>query len=164
VAHLPYTDRLNTILETLEETEKKTIIFCAFTSLIDRLNTDLTKAGYKCASVDGRTASNDRNAIFNEFESNTGVNAILAHPRTMAHGLSLLNATTIIWATPSQSAEEVVQAEARNFRLSSTHRCVIVRLCGSPIEEKMFARIDNKLDMQQAVLDAVAEDSKRFLN
>lgn len=163
VAYLPYKDRLDNIVDLLNETEKKSIIFCAFTSLIDRLKSDLTKAGFKCASVDGRTSANERNQIFNEFEADHGLQCILAHPKTMAHGLSLLNATTIIWATPSQSAEEVTQAEARNFRLSSTHRCVIVRLCGSPIEEKLWAKIDNKLDMQKAVLDAVAEDSKKYL-
>lgn len=160
---LPYKNRLETIVETIEETEKKVIIFAAFTILIDRLHDDLTKLGYSCAKVDGRTASSERNTIFNDFESENNPKVIIAHAKTMAHGLSLLNATTIIWAMPSQSAEEVTQAEARNFRLSSTHRCVIVRLCGSPIEEKMYARIDSKLDMQQAVLDAVAEDSKRFL-
>lgn len=162
-ARLPYKDRLETIVELLNETEKKSIVFCAFTSLIDRLKEDLKKAGFNCASVDGRTSSSERNRIFNEFESDGGINCLLAHQKTMAHGLNLLNATTIIWATPTQSAEEVIQAEARNFRLSSTHRCVIVRLCGSPIEEKLWAKIDNKLDMQKAVLDAVAEDSKRYL-
>lgn len=164
IAYLPYKDRLDTIVDILNETEKKAIIFCAFTSLVDRLKGDLNNAGFNVVSVDGRVSANERNHIFNTFEKDKHPNVIVAHPKTMAHGLSLLNATTIIWATPSQSAEEVIQAEARNFRLSSTHRCVIVRLCGSGIEEKLWAKIDNKLDMQRAVLDAVAEDSKKYLN
>lgn len=159
---LPFGPRLEAILETIEEAERKVIIFAGLTALIDRLNDELTKRKYTVAVVDGRTSSNARRDIFNDFEGSKDPHILICHPNTVSHGLTLNAASTMIWATPLYDAEIFAQSLARNQRLDSTEPTVVTMIVSSPVEELMYEKLENKQRMQGSFLDAVAEDSKRF--
>jgi SNF2 family DNA or RNA helicase len=160
---LPYGPRFEAILEVIEESERKVIIFAGLTALIDRLEHDLTKKGFTVGVVDGRTSTNARRDIFNNFENTKDPHILLCHPNTVSHGLTLNAASTMIWATPLYDAEIWVQALARNQRLDSTDKTVVTMLVGSPVEEIMYAKLQKKEAMQGALLDAIAADSKKYV-
>jgi len=159
---LPFDPRLNAILEVIEEAERKIIIFAGLTALIDRLQHELEKRKMTVSVVDGRTSSSARRDIFNNFENKPDPHILLCHPNTVSHGLTLNAASTMIWATPLYDAEIFQQALARNQRLDSTSSTVVVMLVSSPVEEVMYAKLENKQKMQGSFLEAIALDSKKY--
>lgn len=78
---------------------------------------------------------------------------IVAHPKCMAHGLTLTAANTIIWFTPTASLETYEQACARITRPGQTRKTLIIHLTGSPIETKIYRRLREKASLQGALLD-----------
>ena len=160
---LPFGPRLDAILETIEEAERKVIIFAGLTALIDRLNDELTKREYTVAVVDGRTGTSARRDIFNNFETAKDPHILICHPNTVSHGLTLNAASTMIWATPLYDAEIFAQSLARNQRLDSTEPTVVTMIVSSPVEEMMYTKLESKTVLQGSFLDAIAEDSKRFV-
>jgi SNF2 family DNA or RNA helicase len=160
---LPFGPRLEAILEVIEESERKVIIFAGLTALIDRLADELTKRKYTVSVVDGRTSVNARRDIFNNFENQKDPHILLCHPNTVSHGLTLNAASTMIWATPLYDAEIYEQALARNQRLDSKDRTVVCHIVGSPCEEVMYEKLEHKGKMQGSFLEIVAEDSKKYV-
>jgi SNF2 family DNA or RNA helicase len=163
VALLPFQPRLDAILETIEEAERKVIVFAGLTALIDRLKHEFEKRKLTVSVVDGRTSVNARRDIFNDFENKKDPHILLCHPNTVSHGLTLNAASTMIWATPLYDAETWQQALARNQRLDSKDKTVVTMIVGSPVEEIMYNKLENKTILQGVFLDAIAEDSKRFV-
>lgn len=159
---LPFGPRLDTILELIEEAERKVIIFAGLTSLIDRLQHELEKRKMTVSVVDGRTASHARRDIFNNFETKPDPHILICHPNTVSHGLTLNAASTMIWATPLYDAETFQQALARNQRLDSTQPTVVAMIVSSPVEEVMYDKLERKDKMQGSFLEAIALDSKKY--
>ena len=75
----------------------------------------------------------------------------------MSHGLTLVEANTIVWFAPTASNDTYQQACARVRRPGQTRTTVIVHLCGSAIERRAYARLEKKQKMQGALLDLFKE-------
>ena len=160
---LPFGPRLEAILEVIEESERKVIIFAGLTALVDRLNDELSKRKYTTAVVDGRTNINARRDIFNKFETTKDPHILICHPNTVSHGLTLNAASTMIWATPLYDLETYSQALARNQRLDSTDRTVVCHIVGSPVEEIMYDKLEHKAKLEGSFLEIIALDSKKYV-
>jgi len=74
----------------------------------------------------------------------------------MSHGLTLTEADTIIWAAPYPSLETYEQANARITRPGQTKKTMIVQIVGSPVEARIYNRLDGRAKMQGALLDLFA--------
>ena len=61
--------------------------------------------------VNGEVSSSKRSTIFNNFQNAVDPHVLIAHPATMAHGLTLTAADTIVWYGPITSNEQYVQAK-----------------------------------------------------
>jgi SNF2 family DNA or RNA helicase len=107
--------RIKVLREVIEACNEKVIVFVPFTGALNRFY-DEQKGEWTVEIVDGSVAANKRNRIFKDFQTQVNPRIILAHPGTMAHGLTLTAATTIIWAAPVTSTETFLQANARISR------------------------------------------------
>jgi len=52
---------------------------------------------------------------------------LLAHPQSASHGLTLTNASTVVWASPTWDAERVYQFDRRIYRMGQKHKTEIIR-------------------------------------
>ena len=77
----------------------------------------------------------------------------MANPGTMSHGLTLTAATTIIWFAPIYSLDIYGQANARIKRIGQKSKTRIINVSGSPIEDKIYERLEKKETMQSLLLD-----------
>jgi SNF2 family DNA or RNA helicase len=77
----------------------------------------------------------------------------VAHPATMSHGLNLHAADMIVWAAPYPSLEVYEQANARITRPGQTKKQLIVQISGSPVEARVYKRLDQRASMQNALLE-----------
>ena len=77
----------------------------------------------------------------------------MAHPQCLAHGLTLTEADTIVWYSPTMSNEIYEQANARINRPGQKHKTLIVHIVGTPIERVTYARLAQRQRMQNCLLD-----------
>ena len=103
--------------------------------------------------VDGGVSATKRNKIFKDFQDEKDPHIILAHPGTMAHGLTLTAASTIIWYSPVTSNEIFQQANARIVRPSQTKTTNIVMFSGSQVEQKIYRTLKDRGRLQDLVLE-----------
>ena len=74
-------------------------------------------------------------------------------PQAAAHGVTLTAANTVIWWGPTSSLETYLQANARVHRTGQDHKCTVVQLQGSAIEKRVYAMLDNKINIHTKMID-----------
>ncbi len=152
-------NRIQAILETIEESEAKVIVFVPFKNALAALSDEFTKHDIDHAVVSGDTPAGQRKAIFGDFQDTPKYKVLLAHPQVMAHGLTLTAATTICWAAPVHDLEVFTQANARISRVGQRSKQLVRMICGSPVEKKVYNALAKKEDVQSALLDMIRDSS-----
>jgi SNF2 family DNA or RNA helicase len=155
-AHHP---RLEKLIEVVEACARKVIVFCPFTEPMKNISKHLTKAGLKNEMIWGGTSQVQRGTIFQQFRADPKMKAIVAHPGTMAHGLTLTEADTIIWFSPTSSLETFEQANARIRRIGQKSKQLIVMLGGTDVERKTYRDLERKQKFQNSLLDLLQEET-----
>jgi len=157
---LDCTPRINLVKEVIEEAGEKVIVFVPLTGTLHMLEKELSKH-WSVGVVNGEVSSNKRNVIFHDFQHNKEPHVLVAHPQTMAHGLTLTSASTIIWYGPINSNEVYVQANGRIERIGKTHVSNVVHIEGTELEHKMYERLKNKQKLQGLLLDLIQQETQR---
>ena len=141
------TPRLNVLLEVLEETDRKVIIFALFRASIDQISTFLDKHGIASEEIHGGVTATKRGDIIQRFQNAKDPRVLVMQPQATAHGITLTAADTVVFFGPLMSVEQYVQCIARADRQGQTSTSVnVVHIQGSPIEKKMFDAMDKKVD------------------
>lgn len=146
-------DRVDQLIDVLNEAEGKVIVFVDFIHAANELHDILCKLKVPCSLVTGQTPPSARNHIFNAFQNSPLPRVLVAHPKCMAHGLTLTAANVIVWFTPTTSLETYQQACARITRPGQTRKSLIVHLTGTPVETKLYRRLQQKASLQGALLE-----------
>ena len=147
--------RLDVLKEYIEQTKEKLLIFAPLTSVINLLYTELKNDGYAIERVTGDVNSTKRSEIFRDFQQKSEPRIIVADPRTMAHGLTLTAAATIVWYGPTDQAEIYQQANGRINRPGQTKNTLVVRLVATPLEREIYRRLDDRETMQGSILEII---------
>lgn len=145
-------ERFKAIIDTIESTQNKVIVFAPFRYFVTLMGGLLGKK-YDVAIIHGETPKADRDKAFIGFQRSQSPRILVAHPATMAHGLTLTAADTIVWAAPITSLEIYEQANARITRSGQVNHTHIVHVWSSPVEKYVYDRLRRKAKMQGALLD-----------
>jgi len=154
------TPRINLVKEVIEEAGEKVILFVPLTGTLHMLEKELSKH-WTVAVVNGEVSSTKRNKIFHDFQHEKNPHVLIAHPGTMAHGLTLTTASTIIWYGPINSNEQYVQANGRIERIGKKRVSNVIHIEGTELEHKMYERLKNKQKLQGLLLDLIQQQTKR---
>lgn len=157
--YLDVTERLKIVLETIEESASKTIVFAPFVSAVKRIAEFLRSKGIACGCIYGQVSKGERDRTFTEFQHGS-LPVIVAQPGAMSHGLTLTSASTILWYAPITSNEIFEQANARITRSGQKHSQLIVMLSGTTTERKYYTRLKNRQSVQGLLLDMVKNNRK----
>ena len=144
--------RFKEILEIIAEAQGKVIVFAPFRYFVEVLN-KVIGTKYKTGMIHGDVPKSQRDQIFTGFERSANPEVIVADPTTMAHGLTLVAANTIIWASPTTKAETYEQANARITRSGQTRHTHIIHIQATKAEQHVYSRLKRKAKMQGALLD-----------
>jgi hypothetical protein len=149
---IPAKPRIDEVLTVIEESASKTIVFVPLTGVLEELQRQISKH-YTCCVVDGSVSKTQRDQIFHDFQHPSGPQVMIAQPACMAHGLSFTAASTTCWYAPINSAAIYQQANERTPRPGQKHNTLIVHLSGSPVEAKMYERLERRENAQGILLD-----------
>lgn len=156
---LPSPERISAVKEIVEEADGKVIVYVPLTGGLNLIAEELKSAGYEVGIVHGETPKSERDRIFGEFQgSDGGMQVLVAHPKCMAHGLTLTRANVIIWYIPTVDFSVYEQACGRIVRQGQVRHQHIIHLEGSPIERRIYGKLESKGEMQGVLLDLIQED------
>jgi SNF2 family DNA or RNA helicase len=129
------------------------IVFVPYRHAIQLVNEELTKSGYSCEIVNGEVSVNKRTDIFNRFQTQPDPKVLIIQPQAASHGVTLHAANVVIYWSPVMSVETYLQANARVHRAGQRNPCTVVHLQGSPVERKMYAMLQSKVDIHTRLVD-----------
>jgi SNF2 family DNA or RNA helicase len=144
--------RLNALEECIEEAGGKIIVFAPWKGVMDSIVSFVKSKGYSVGLVNGDVSLNARNKIFTEFKQN-GLEILVAHPQTAAHGLDLSSSSTIVWFGPIFSSDQYMQANERISGVKQKNDMTIVHLYSKPIEAAVFRALWQQQMMQATILE-----------
>ena len=153
VIEFDVSNRLKAIIEVIEESSNKVLVFVPFTHTIELLKTALTKHGITCDVINGKVPASRRGDIVNTFQSQPTPRVLLIQPQAASHGLTLTAADTIIWYAPVTSVETYLQANARINRPGQKNAMTIVHIKGSQVEERLYHMLRNNITNHEKVIE-----------
>lgn len=151
------TDRMNVLLECINQTSRKVIVFVSYTAVLKKVYDELLKKKIGTVMVDGTVSKVARDAAYRSFRESPDIKVLVAHPQTTAHGLTLIEADTTVWYGPTYNAEHYEQANNRMNRPGQHHNMNVVHIYATPFEKAVYSTLQGKLDFQGAVLGAAKE-------
>jgi len=149
--------RYKVLREVIDESSKKVLVFVPFKHVIDVLTNKLLQDGIPTEIIRGDVSVNKRTDIFKRFQETDSPQVLIIQPQAAAHGITLTAANTVVWWGPTSSLETYAQANARVHRAGQDHKCTVVQLEGSFIEKRVYALLDNRIDVHTKMIDLYKE-------
>jgi ATP-dependent helicase STH1/SNF2 len=146
---------LHRVLPKLKALGHRVLIFSQMVKLMDLLQDHLKQYGFKHLRLDGHTKGDDRGALLATFNSDPSYFIFLLSTRAGGQGLNLQAADTVIIFDSDWNPQMDLQAMARAHRIGQKMEVRVLRLItASPIEEKILATANEKLDQEAKIIEA----------
>jgi len=149
---IDHTPRVKTVLEIISEAEAKVIVVVPFKGIIYELSREMNKH-YSTEVINGDVSATKRNDIIDRFRNTPDPRVLLVHPKVMAHGLTLVEANTMIFYAPIYSNDEAEQIIARINRTGQKRSMTVVRLGATTLEWEIYGTVDKKSYNSQKLLE-----------
>jgi SNF2 family DNA or RNA helicase len=151
-------NRLQVVLEVIEESSHKVLVFVPFTHTIELLKSYLTKNNVVCEVINGQVPVHRRSNIVEDFQKTDNVKVLIIQPQAASHGLTLTAANTIIWYAPVTSVETYLQANARINRPGQKNAMTIVHIKGSEVEARVYKMLTGKIGDHVKIIDLYRQE------
>jgi superfamily II DNA or RNA helicase len=117
----------NAVQELLEVRPLPAIIWTRFIETAKRMEHHLVRAGYRVATLIGKTPANIRADVVGAFQKGK-IDIIIAHPKVGKFGLTLTAARTTIYLENSYDGDDYYQSLHRVRRIGTTHSPLVITL------------------------------------
>lgn len=162
VIHFDASNRFNELVDVVEQTEHKVIVFVPFRHSLDMLEEKLlgmqARIGGTVEVIHGGVQANKRAEIIKRFQTEDETRILLLQPQATSHGITLTRADQVVWWGPTSSAEIYIQANSRAHRAGQTNKVTVTHLVGSPVERRMYSMLRGKVDAHQTLVDLYKEE------
>lgn len=158
VVEFDISNRIKVVLEVIEESTHKVLVFVPFTHTIELLKDYLIKHNISCEVISGSVPVSKRNDIIQDFQSTEKVKVLIIQPQAASHGLTLTAANTIIWYAPVMSVETYLQANARINRFGQKNAMTIVHIKGSDVETRLYRMLSSNIDNHTKIIDLYRQE------
>lgn len=149
--------RLEALLEVVETSPSKTIVFVPFHGALNLVAKFLRSHKYTVEVVHGGTPAKQRDEVFGRFQGTPEPEVLVADAGCMSHGLTLTEAALIVWYGPEDSNDTMTQANGRITRQGQKHIGTFCSLSSTKFEREVFKRVKEQGRLQDAFLTMVAE-------
>ena len=157
-------NRIKELLDVLEETDGKVIIWAVYRYDIKEIEKILGEKYGKesVASYYGDTKDSIRQSIVDRFmDSSDNLRFFVGNPKTGGYGLTLTSSHTVVYYSNDYSLEVRLQSEDRAHRIGQTTKVTYVDLMADhTIDEKIVKSLNNKIDLASQVM---GEDPRKIL-
>lgn len=144
--------RTKEMLDLIDQSLSKTIVFAPFRHVLDQIGAALKKHKIKFRVIHGGVGLSEREEIFSSFQKDDDFSVILAIPSAMSHGVTATAASTIVWFMPVSRNEVYSQACARIDRKGQRLPMTICHLTAHAIERQLYEAQQETLGYEKQVL------------
>jgi SNF2 family DNA or RNA helicase len=147
-------NKFKALMEILSDnTEEQFIIWSNFVLTVKNLNNSLSEY-YDCKSIYGDIKQEDRDKILDDFR-NKKFKILIANPSTLNAGVTLVNATRMVYFDRDFSSIKYIQSRGRFHRIGQNKECIMYNLYYSnTIEEKIIEILKLKESMINEILES----------
>ena len=157
-------NRINSLLELLDETEGKVIIWANYRADIKNIVTALKKAYGEASTVEyhGGVDSTLRQEHIAQFQQKNGpTRYFVGNAQTGGYGITLTAANTVIYYSNSYDLEKRLQSEDRAHRIGQTGSVTYVDLIAeNTVDDKIVKSLRNKINIANEIM---GEDIKDWI-
>ena len=158
IVEFDMSNRMTALKEIISEASHKVLIFCPFRHSIEKIMSELNKDKISCEAIHGDINMTKRTEIFKNFQEKTDPHVLVIQPQAASHGVTLHAANVVVFWSPVMSVETYIQCCARVDRAGQRNPMTVVHLQGSPVEKKIYAMLQNKIDTHTKLVDLYREE------
>ena len=157
-------NRIKELLNFLEETDDKVIIWANYRHDIKNITKELEKkyGTETVSSFYGDTTMDERDKIISRFQDKEDtLKYLVANPKTGGYGLTLTASHTVVYYSNSYDLEIRLQSEDRAHRIGQEQKVTYVDfIAEKTVDEKIVQCLRSKIDIATEVL---GEELKNWL-
>lgn len=157
VVEFDISPRLSAMLEAIDETEHKVIIFVPYRHTIQIVSEHLTAHGIVNDIINGDVSATKRHSIIERFQNDADLRVLVIQPQSASHGVTLTAANTVIFWSPVMSVETYLQCIARIDRVGQKNKMTVVHLQGSDVERRMYHMLQGKVNLHNGLVELYRE-------
>jgi len=158
VVEFDVSPRLNALMEVIDETIHKVIIFVPFRHTIELVSKHLKGEGITNEIINGDVGAKQRGDLINRFQNSEFPRVLIIQPQAASHGVTLTAANTVVFWSPVMSVETYLQCIARIDRYGQVNKMTVVHLQGSEVERKMYQMLQGKVANHEKLVDLYKEE------
>ena len=158
VVEFDVSPRLNALMEVLDETEHKVIVFVPYRHTITLVSKHLTEQGVSNEIISGDVGAKERGDLINRFQNSEFPRVLIIQPQAASHGVTLTAANTVVFWSPVMSVETYLQCIARIDRVGQVNSMTVVHLQGSEVERKMYEMLRGKVASHEKLVDLYKQE------
>ncbi|KAE8356421.1 SNF2 family N-terminal domain-containing protein [Aspergillus coremiiformis] len=148
-----------------ESADYKFIVFSVFTSMLDKIEPFLQRAGIGFARYDGSMRNDLREASLNKLRNNHATRVLLCSLRAGALGLNLTAASRVVILEPFWNPFVEEQAIDRVHRLNQTVDVKIYKLIiKDTVEERIIGLQERKRELANVTIEGKTAAAKLTMN
>lgn len=151
--------RMEALRDIIAETSRGVLVFMSFRSSIAAYEKYLSKE-FTIRAITGATPLKKRTQYFAEFQAGK-IKVIIAHPQTTGHGVTLTEASTVVWGLVTSNWELYSQANDRIQRIGQKHKTRVIRLVSTTLEKLILTRLEEKRSTQGVLLEVLGKKLKK---
>ena len=148
-------NRITELMNILEETEGKAIIWANYQKDITQITDNIEKQYGPGSVVDyyGLTPQEDRQDNIRKFQSDPKCRFLVGTPSTGGYGITLTAANTVIYYSNGYDLEKRLQSEDRAHRIGQKKNVTYIDIiCEDTVDEKIVKALRDKINIASEVL------------
>ena len=149
--------RYELVTQLVAEDPEPTVVFFCWRHQRVELEKALSKLGLDWAVMGSNLGPARRKALVDRFQDG-GLRALLLHPATGAHGLTLTRGRRTVIPSPFDRADWLVQAKHRIWRAGQKNKTetILVEAAGT-VERKVYGNLDGKVAGMEELFELFEE-------
>ena len=154
-------NRITELMNILEETEGKVIIWANYQRDVNQIIKNVTEKYGKESIVDyyGLTPQEDRQDNIRKFQNGSECRFLIGTPQTGGYGITLTQANTVIYYSNGYDLEKRMQSEVRAHRIGQKKTVTYVDIiCEDTVDEKIVEALRKKINIASEVLGEELKD------
>lgn len=155
-------EKAKTLLEIIEQAERKVVVWCKFHKEIDIVRETLDNAGIGFVSLTGADSQQERQEAIENFQKDERVKVFVGNVLAGGEGVDGLQnvANVCVFMTNDHSLKTRIQAKGRVHRGGQQHKVTYIDVVvADTIDEKMLAALESKQD----IADIINQDRSRAI-
>ena len=150
--------RLNALMEVIDETNNKVIVFVPYSHTIQLVARHLNQQGVINEIIEGSVSAKVRSDIINKFQTAKDPRVLVIQPQAASHGVTLTAADTVVFWSPVMSVETYIQCIARIDRVGQVNSMTVVHLQGAEVERRVYQMLQGKVDSHEKLVDLYKQE------